>query len=108
MSKDSRDDIPVGQNLFTGVGSGRPTPRTKAGGMFGYVPDAFTSKSLEFSENSPKEGSEADSSTGAVVLDDADQENATEKENGDVVDAKSKAEERKGPMVVHEAVSRIK
>ena len=38
--------------LFTGVGSGQPTPRTKTMGMFGYIPDAFTSKSLEFNGDS--------------------------------------------------------
>ena len=35
-------------SLFTGTGSDRPTPRTKTMGMFGYIPDAFTSKSLQF------------------------------------------------------------
>ena len=34
--------------IFTGTGSDKPTPRTKTMGMFGYIPDAFTSKSLQF------------------------------------------------------------
>lgn len=99
-------------NLFTGVGSGKPTPRTKAGGMFGYVPEAFEQKSLEFSEQSEKKpdgdqnGATDEASENTDNTDGQNgQNNGDLKENGDAADDEKVLVAREGPMVVHEAVS---
>ena len=98
--------------LFTGVGSGRPTPRTKTMGMFGYIPDAFTSKSLEFngdtvSRHRPagapaKSTSPATTDTSKESAGDVDEKDSTA-QNGELGEETVTTVDR--PMDIFDAVS---
>ena len=97
--------------LFTGVGSVRPTPRTKTMGMFGYIPDAFTSKSLEFNgDSSPRNKpsgsvkSTAPAETTEPTNDEADGKKEEVEQNGDVPEVEPEVEVDK-PLDVFEGVS---
>ena len=85
-----------------GVGSPAPKPRELSGGMFGYLPDAFDSKSLKIGQEDPhrkRKGGE-----------DKSEENEESPENvangAEETDAPPEVEEEPAkPMAVLEGVS---
>lgn len=113
MAENSQDNG-FGNSFFGGVGSPQPKPRTKSYGMFGYVPDAFSEKTLKIGEGDPREAKKKAREEAAKRAQEEQEaeEAAKKKSEEDAIDGETEpkpeepqVEETAKPHPVHEAVS---
>ena len=113
-----RSDSPTSSesgSIFCGVGSPRPKPRVLNANFFGYVPDAFDSKSLKVGEEAPADkrkrlAKEAEER----AKEEEEEEERRKQEEEEAAQAEEEVpeeveveEEVAGPLPVSEAVSKI-
>lgn len=95
--------------IFLGVGSPQPKSRQLTGGMFGHLPDAFDSKTLDIGGETPfqrreREKAEAEKARKAAEEGEASQ-NGEDAPDAEPVPDVEEEEEVVAPMPVSEAVS---
>ena len=100
-SNDSPSRVPQ-DPIWCGVGSGKPQPRVKFGGMFGHVVDAFDEKTLPVGQTDYR-GKSKDGESKEKVEEPAEEEKA--EADTDEADAEVKEEVEVKPYPVSEAVS---
>ena len=93
--------------IFLGVGSPQPKSRQLTGGMFGHLPDAFDSKTLDVGGETPYQKREREKAEAEKAKKDAE-ENEANQNGDDQPDAEpvpDVEEEVAAPKPISEAVS---
>ena len=93
--------------IFLGVGSPQPKSRQLTGGMFGHLPDAFDSKTLDIGGETPFQKRERAKAEAEKARKEAEESKANQngKDDPDAEPVPDTEEEVAAPMPVSEAVS---